>query len=97
MAELECAVVRANFHLPVLGFCIDHDCGTLSYRVSAPTYGGLDPQLVDRLVRGSIATCKEFLPAFQQVVNGRPGAEFTDVYSDLRRQRSVHLVYEDTF
>jgi len=87
--EVEAAMARLNNKLEVGGFGFDHDNRRLYCRLTIPVFPpeGINPMTLNQLGHGVVRNAKEFLDAFQQVIDGKPGDQIAEIYEAIAKQR----------
>lgn len=85
LTQLEAAVTRLNFTLEIPVFELVHSRRVLQARIAIPVFEpeGLTLRAFEGLRHGCVVFAKTYLPAFQQVVKGAPGAEIEKLVAAL--------------
>jgi hypothetical protein len=91
VGAIEKAIVRLNNLYEAPGFGFDHQGRRLYYRMSVPVFPdeGISPVAFNAIGRGCVLAAKEFLAAFQAVLDGRPGEEIGTIVRELVTARSA--------
>jgi hypothetical protein len=89
LSELESAIARVNNKLELAGFYIDHDSMRLYARLIVPVLPPHGIEATDLNTLGGICvrSGQEFRDTFQAVVDGRPGAEASQIYRALAEKK----------
>ena len=80
--EVEAAMARLNNRLEVGGFGLDHENLRLYCRLTVPVFPteGINPMTLNQLGHGVVRNGKEFLHAFRQVIDGKPGDQIAEIF-----------------
>ena len=83
LAAVESAVLRLNHALALPGFGLNHQTGTLYFRVTLPVAAaGVSPQDLQSVFRAAVRTAFDMLPALRRVAE--EGADPTMIVEDAR-------------
>lgn len=83
VAAMESAVTRLNHALALPGFGLNHQTGTLYFRVTLPVAAaGVSPQDLQSVFRAAVRTAFDMLPALRRVAE--EGADPTMIVEDAR-------------
>lgn len=83
--ERACAVLNNAIVLP--GFGLDENSRRLYYRVVVPVFPpqGIEAEVLQRIVEGTIRTARQYQPAFMAIVAGRSGGDIVEIVASARR------------